>query len=213
MTHIGETLRGNTEGREFVVKTHFARQAKAEILAGDQRSLVIGSLLGDGTLLATTAGWCFRVHHGLRQHELVEWKYNVLRRFVRSEPRVSGRGVYFRTVTHPAFQDLRDRFYIGSRKIVPSELIERELDELALAVWIMDDGAADGKQLRINVQSFSYEEASALMSVLRAKFGIEMRVNSDKGKPRLRCVSSSMERLVEVVRPHFIPSMLYKLSL
>ena len=174
---------------------------------------MIGSLLGDATLLRTTAGYCFRVHHGLRQRPLVEWKYAELARYVRSVPSRSGNGYYFRTVTHPRLAELRETFYAGQRKIVPIKLLTSELTEFGLAVWIMDDGAADGNQLRLNTQSFSAQEAEELASLIRAKFGIDMTVNRDKGRPRLRCEAVSMGRLVSLVRPHTIPSMLYKLSL
>ena len=175
--------------------------------------MIIGSLLGDGTLLKTTSGHCFRVHHGRRQRNLVDWKYAELARYVRTAPRISGNGYYFRTVTHPELAELRERFYAADRKVVPIELLEGSLGELGLAVWIMDDGAAEGKQLRLNTQSFSVEEAEELVSLIRAKFGIVMTINKDKNRSRLRCSAASMDRLVELVKPHTLPDMLYKLSL
>ena len=204
---------GNTEGREFVVETLFGRHARATPFNSRQWELMIGSLLGDATLLKTTSGYCFRVHHGRRQQELVDWKYAELARFVRTAPKTSGNGYYFRTVSHPRLADLRESFYSQNRKVVPYELLESNLSELGLAVWIMDDGAADGNQLRINTQSFSAVEAGQLASLIRAKFGIVMSINLDKGCPRLRCKASSMGRLVEIVKTHTPPSMLYKLSL
>jgi hypothetical protein len=126
--------------------------------------VIVGSLLGDGTLLATTAGWCFRVHHAVGQRSLVQWKYELVRSFVRTPPRVSGDAVYFRTVTHPALGPLRAAFYDGTRKVVPVALLERELDELALSVWIMDDGARDGGQLLINTQSFELAAVATCVS-------------------------------------------------
>jgi hypothetical protein len=127
--------------------------------------------------------------------------------------KTSGNGYYFRTVSHPRLADLRESFYSQNRKVVPYELLESNLSELGLAVWIMDDGAADGNQLRINTQSFSAVEAGRLASLIRAKFGIVMSINLDKGCPRLRRKASSMGRLVEIVKTHTPPSMLYKLSL
>ena len=175
--------------------------------------MIVGSLLGDATLLATTAGYCFRVHHGLRQRSLVDWKYRWLRQFVRTPPRVSGNGIYFRTVTHPALSELRKQFYRGRTKIVPLSLLEREFDHLALAVWIMDDGSAEGGQVRINTQSFTTDEVVGLADILRTKFGIVMRLNVDKAKPRLRCEAASMARLRDIVKAHTISDMFYKLSL
>lgn len=76
--------------------------------------------------------------------------------------------------------------------------MEHTFDPFALAIWIMDDGAADGKQLRINSQCFSLEENLWLIKFLHAKFGIEVRLNMDKGKYRLRVKSSSMFLLKEL---------------
>jgi hypothetical protein len=116
-------------------------------------------------------------------------------------------------VTHPALSELRSQFYRGSTKVVPLSHLERELDEVALAVWIMDDGSAEGRQLRINTQSFAIDEVLSLASLLRTKFGIVARLNIDKSKPRLRCEAASMERLRSLVTRHTIPAMSYKLSL
>jgi hypothetical protein len=174
---------------------------------------MIGSLLGDATLLKTTSGFCFRVHHGRTQQALVDWKYAELARFVRTAPRLSGNGYYFRTVTHPKLAELRELFYTDNRKIVPIGLLASSLTGFGLAVWIMDDGAAEGNQLRLNTQSFSAHEVEELARLIRAKFGISMTLNRDKNRPRLRCSAASMRTLLDLVKSHTIPSMLYKLSL
>jgi hypothetical protein len=191
----------------------FGRQARATPFSSRQWELLVGSLLGDGTLLKTTSGYCFRVHHGRRQQALVDWKYAELARFVRTAPKLSGNGYYFRTVSHPRLAELRESFYSGTTKTVPIELLKSSLSEFGLAVWIMDDGAAEGNQLRLNTQSFSIAEAEKLSGLLRAKFDIKMTINIDKRRPRLRCKAESMARLIELVRPYTLPNMLYKLSL
>ena len=213
MAHIGETLRGNTEGRKFVVETHFARLARETPLSSLQRELIVGSLLGDAYLMPTTSGFCFRVNHGKQQRDYVDWKFSMLAKLVRTPPRESGKCYYFRTVTHPEFSQYREHFYSGSRKIVPTSLLNQQFSEFSLAVWLMDDGAVDRRQVRLNTQSFSFTENEALASFLRAKFGIETRLNRDKDRCRLRVVDASIQRLKDLVRPYLIPSMLYKLPL
>jgi recombination protein RecA len=211
VTHIGETLRGNTEGRMLVVETHFARQARTIPLTSLQREMVVGSVLGDATLIPTTAGSCFRVHHGSQQQAYVDWKFEVLERYVRSKPSKCRNGYYFRTVTHPEFSDLRNLFYPKDQKVVPIGLLERELTEYGLAVWFMDDGAAEGNQVRFNTQSFSKLENETIAELLRAKFGLYSRLNADKGRYRLRLRAASMDRFRSLVRRHMLPNMLYKL--
>ena len=99
----------------------------------------------------------------------MDWKFNLLAQFVRSPPRESGKCYYFRTVTHPEFSRYRESFYSNNRKVVPLELLYEQFTEFSLAVWLMDDGAAEGKQLRLNTQSFSLAENEALVDFLRAK--------------------------------------------
>ena len=75
----------------------------------------------------------------------------------------------------------------------------------------MDDGAADRNQLRLNTQSFSRDENLVLAEFLQAKFGIAAQLNKDKDRHRLG--AKGMDRFLELVAPHVIPSMLYKLPL
>lgn len=95
---------------------------------------------------------------------------------------------------------------------MPFDLLEEYLTPFSLAVWIMDDGAADGYQLRLNTQSFSLEECTALAGLLLEKFALEFALNLDKGRPRLRCRAVSMPRLRELVTPHLRPEMRYKVQ-
>ena len=126
------------------METNFARQARELALSPLQRELVVGALLGDAYLMPTTAGYSFRVHHGLRQRTYVDWKHGQLHQFVRTAPREVDRSYYFRTVTHPAFSALRAEFYGESgRKTVPQKLLWSALGARGLAVWFMDDGARE----------------------------------------------------------------------
>ena len=193
------------------MNTHFAIKARTKLLTGQQLRLVLGSMLGDGYLVKTTRGYAFRVNHSILQKDYVDWKHNLLRDFVNSNPRQSGSTYYFRTITHPKFVELRKLFYKNRLKVIPKKLLETTLDPFILAVWIMDDGSRDGRQLRINTQCFSREEQIFIQYVLRAKLGIETTLNRDKDQLRLRIGAKSMERLRELIEPYIIPSMLYKL--
>ena len=195
------------------METILARQARKQDLNESQRNLVVGSLLGDGYLVKTTRGYAFRVNHGPAQKDYVDWKYDILKNLVNSPPRFAENCYYFRTVSHPFFDQLREQFYSGRKKVVPCELIEERLNAFVLTVWIMDDGSRDNRQLRINSQSFSKEENLFLRELLQAKLGIKTTLNQDKGKYRVRICAGSMKVLAQLVRPYMIPSMLYKLPL
>ena len=193
--------------------TLLAREARKISFSESQQKLMIGSLLGDGYLDKTTRGYSLRIHHGIAQKEYVDHKYQLIKSFVNSAPKTSGKAYYFRTVSHPFLTDLRELFYKEHKKILPKDFLEENFDAFSLAIWIMDDGAADKNQLRINTQSFSWKENLWLINFLQAKFGIASTLNVDRGKYRLRIRDSSMSSLKQMVLPFIIPSMLYKLSL
>ncbi len=193
------------------MNTHFAKQARKRLLTNQQLLLVTGSMLGDGYLVKTTSGFAFRVNHGLAQKDYVNWKHRLLADFVNSEPRRSGNTYYFRTITHQKFSDLQEQFYVNHVKVIPKNLIKAMINPFMLAVWIMDDGSKDGRQIRINTQCFSFEEHVFLQNVLRAKFGIVTTLNHDKKQLRLRVSEKSMDNLRNMVMHYIIPSMLYKL--
>ena len=191
--------------------THFAQEARTKLLSVEHLQLVVGSMLGDGYLVKTTRGYAFRVNHSFKQKAYVDWKYGKLLGFVNSLPRQSGTTYYFRTVTHPKFIELQKQFYKGCIKVIPRRLVETQMNPFTLAVWVMDDGSRDGRQLCINTQCFSFEEQVFLQNVLRAKLGIDTTLNRDKNYFRLRVGAKSMDSLRNLVMPYLIPSMLYKL--
>lgn len=104
------------------MNTKRAQIARSAQLTSRQQEIVIGSLLGDGHLAKTTRGYAFRVNHGLIQKEYVDWKYRELERFTNSVPDTYNTSYYFRTVSHPYFDEMREVFYRGDRKIIPDAL-------------------------------------------------------------------------------------------
>jgi len=191
--------------------TKRARIARKVQLTSRQKELIIGSILGDAYLVKTTRGFAFRESHSIKQKTYVDWKYRQLEGFTNSPPATHKYCYYFRTISHPFFSELREIFYVGRCKIIPPQL-EDWLTPLVLSVWIMDDGSRDGNQLRINTQSFSYEEHELLICFLKAKLGITATINRDKDRFRLRVCAASMPRVRQIVAPYIISSMQYKLS-
>src|SRR3989339_1936074 len=110
-------------------------------LTADQLAVIVGTLLGDGYLDETTMGYSLRLHHGIKQKDYIDWKYKILSNIVNSPPKENGTRVYFRTVSHPYLVNLRKLFYKKDRsRVIPESFLEKFLNTLSLAVWIMDDG-------------------------------------------------------------------------
>lgn len=88
------------------------------------------------------------------------------------------------------------------------------LTPLALAIWIMDDGARVGNGLKLCTNSFTFEDCTRLCAVLGTLYGIRATVQSAgaPGQYHVYIWVGSMDRLRDLVKPHIVPSMLYKLG-
>ena len=187
-------------------------------LTDKQISVIVGTLLGDGYLDKTTMGRSLRLHHSKSQEAYVLWKYNILKNIVNSEPRTyktkeNTTKMYFRTVSHPYLIDLQKLFYRNGKKIFPGKFLEKTFNPLVLATWLMDDGTNElgtSKCIKINSQSFDYEEHEKIRIVLKKRFGLDSNINKDRQYFRIRFYQKSMPRLIKIVKPHILPTMLYK---
>lgn len=72
--------------------------------------------------------------------------------------------VRFSTWTYTSFNWIHEEWYKKSKKCVPKN-IDQYLTPLALAIWIMDDGAKLGKGLKFSTNSFTYDECIYLVYI------------------------------------------------
>lgn len=181
-----------------------------------ERSVVLGSLLGDGYLRIINGrkNAFLEINHAYSQKEYVDWKFSKLQRIVISPPKRrksnEGRVAYrFFTKQHEELTEIHSQFYRNGIKYIPMI----ELDPIILAVWYMDDGSAcRASDLYINTQQFDYSSQLNLIISL-SKFGLHARLNRDKQYWRIRFLKSSIPQLKNLVSQHIIPSMRYKLDL
>ena len=181
-----------------------------------QRSIIIGSLLGDGYLRIVPGRHhaLFEVNHSFSQKEYVDWKYEMLKSICRSGPKMrrgNGSRIAYRFSTRqmPELTKLQRMFYAGGKKNIPENI---QLDPVMLAVWFMDDGSrCRESDVYFNTQQFSQIDHEKCMQML-SQFGIESSRNKDKEYERIRIKKSSIRILYDVVTPHVIPSMKYKLG-
>ncbi|MEK7178288.1 MAG: hypothetical protein AAB721_01365 [Patescibacteria group bacterium] len=200
---------------------------KSLVLNKQQKDLVIGSLLGDGTMWLGKGAQNvnFKVEHGLAQKEYVQWKYQILKPFVFTEPKMSYRNDsngkpyekswWFRTIRHPELTEIYKSFYKGSgyksgRKVIPVNL---KLNPLVLAIWVMDDGSYSKGKIDISTYCFSLQEIHFLQGCFKNAFNIEINYYADRDKGyRMYCNQQETKKLIKTIRPHIIPSMMYKIG-
>ena len=183
-------------------------------LSALQHAILMGSLLGDGTLRrqGTRTHALFEVNHCLAFKEYVDWKYECFREFVLTPPksrRGNGMRVAYRFTTRslPVFTQYYEKFYVNGRKHIPKDLV---LNPLILAVWFMDDGSKSRSALYLNTQQFSLSEQRLLQELLQETFSIESSLNSDRHYHRIRITTESTKTFKEIIKPYVLPYFQYK---
>jgi recombination protein RecA len=176
-----------------------------------QHDVVIGTLLGDGSMRCKTNA-LLEINHSANQSSYVDWKYRRLADLVRTPPKVrSGNGgrtaCRFVTRSLPALTPYYRLFYGVGKKRVPNV----ELSPLALAVWFMDDGCRSRNAVYLNTQQFDLASQERLLSLLRDQWRIEATLNKDKIYHRIRVSVNGTVRLASVIEPYVLDEFRYKL--
>lgn len=192
-------------------------------LSKHQREALVGLLLGDGHLETQNGGRTYRlkIEQSNAHRSYVQHLYELFEAWVLTPPQVkvcrSGeRTIYkwwFQSVSHGAFRFCAQQFYREGRKVVP-KLIARLLKPRGLAYWFMDDGSIKSMQSKavvLNTQGFSKEEVSRLAQALRERFALEAYLRRQKERYQVAISGKSLDRFIELVGPHLIPDMFYKL--
>ncbi len=122
-----------------------------------QKSVVLGSILGDGGLIKQKSSKNARLQmgHCTKQFGYLKWKTKLLTPFCQSKPVLAEKpgkkiiqgkksctsGYYIaNTISHPDITEYYNKYYFGGKKRVHTDVID-ELDALGLAIWLADDGS------------------------------------------------------------------------
>jgi hypothetical protein len=176
-----------------------------------QREIIVGSLLGDGSMRCKTNA-LLEINHSSHQRSYVDWKYRHLAELVRTPPKArrgNGSRIAYRFVTRslPELTPYFRLFYGSGRKRIP----ELELTPRTLAVWFMDDGCRSRNAVYLNTQQFGEPSQRALLRFLHEQWGIEGSLNRDKSYYRIRVSVEGTKRLRRLIEPYLLPELRYKL--
>jgi len=204
-------------------------------LTDKQYKFVLGSLLGDGSLILGSKNFYkFTTTHSERQKEYIEWKHELLKPFttngliryeVHDRVRVDGSPLvqyHSATICHDDFNRIYHILYRNGKKFVTRKYLNL-IDEFALAVWYMDDGSYN----KINTDMVLYtlgmtlSEHKAMKKWFWQGWGIICNIRQVKGKlsdgtPQiyycLRFGRKETNKFHSLVGQYILPSMEYKLN-
>lgn len=194
-------------------------------------SIIFGSLLGDAYAERRNGGLGTRIsfYQESTHVSYLLWLHSLLastgycnENLPKIQTRLGSKGIVrkilrIHTWTYTSFNFIHDLFYFegpdGKKvKRVPQS-IAAYLTPLALAIWIMDDGAKVSKGLKFCTNSYTYSDCLFVVEVLHLNFKLKASVQS-AGAPNQYVVyiwKESMPLLREIVSPYIIREMKYKI--
>lgn len=215
----------------YLTSERTAKRMKADMRIGphnhDILSIFYGTLLGDSHAERRRSGQGVRLsmsqesHHG----EYLLWLHaqiynrgycNPVPPKIQTRLGTGGKLRYifrFHTFTYSSLDSLYSAWYTNNIKHIPNNIAEF-LTPLALAIWVIGDGARVGKGIKLCTNSFTYQDCTRLTQVLYDLYNVKSSVQP-AGAPRRYKIyiwAESMFDLRSVVRPHMVSSILYKLG-
>ena len=184
-------------------------------LTSIQKSIIIGSILGDGSLRKAQGrhNALLEVNHSFSSKEYVDWKYQHLKNLVITLPKKrknNGKRIAYRFTTRslPEITQFYEKFYQDGKKIIFRNIV---LGPLTMAVWFMDDGSKTYNALYLNTQQFDLDSQHELINQLFNQWNIEATLNKDKIYHRIRIRTGSTPRFKKIVKPFMLSMFYYKL--
>lgn len=199
-------------------------------LSKEQKSLLIGLLLGDGTI---SSNYVFKLSHSEAQREFLEWKIDLLNKFgfknngVKEYISTCGynkgnKVLYSQMSLNPTIKALRRTVYTPKKHITRRLL--NWLTPIGLAIWYMDDGCinVNTSKQRSSIQHtikiatcVDLDTAQVVIDYFKEVWDVQFRPFKE-GKGTYSIASSTESdcaAFIQIIRPHIeqVPSLLYKI--
>lgn len=191
-------------------------------------SLIFGTLLGDGYAEKHGNGTRIRFYQEGSHKDYLLWLHYLISShgytseimpIIQTRLGRFGRIRYvirFNTFTYSSLNWIQNCWYNNNIKVVPDiNILNVYLTPLALAIWIMDDGAKVSSGLKFCTNSFILSDVEKLSLLLNQKYKLFTTVQS-AGFPNQYIIyvpKKSIETLNKIVGPYLHSSMKYKLNI
>ncbi len=187
-------------------------------IEGKLKSLLVGSMLGDGRIVRQPNASYYTESHCGSQRAYLEWKAALWGQWL-TKPVVAVpdkrkyEQVRLYTCAHESLNSWQALFYAdpkkGWKRLLPQ--IVDEVDAFALTIWYLDDGCASWwPDITFGADEASRQVALAIFE----KFGLKPRWQAKVGKTGEFHFEreDTAERFLEIIRPHVPACMAYKLG-
>jgi hypothetical protein len=185
-----------------------------------QKAVLVGTILGDGSLKYRGKYCRLYIKHAYGQLPLAQYKHQVFSSITTMKMRVFKQKVgikdyafaEFVSLTHPVFTQYYNLFYPLGKKVVPLNIENILLHPLSLAVWVMDDGSAEYAGASLQTHGFDKKGVERLMRTIKKNFGLKVTKRKNKGKWIIYFPKISLPKLKLIIGKYMLPEFKYKLE-
>ena len=199
----------------------------------ESRNLLIGMLLGDGTISNNNV---FKIAHSESQKEYLEWKVkqlkeagirnNGIKSYIKIKGYKTGVPVYYTQLNIIPFIKVLRKVFYKEKKILGNRKLLNRLDAKGIAIWYMDDGhinirkTKDGRPMGFYIKISTCEpkqEVQTIIDFFKEQWDINFYMFHEGKKEdsySLCCGTKEGLKFIDIVKPYVsqVPSMVHKIT-
>lgn len=199
----------------------------------ESRNLLIGMLLGDGTI---SNNYVFKIAHCEEQKDYLEWKVkqlkdngirnNGIKYYIKTKGFNIGVPVYYTQLNIIPFIKVLRRVVYKYKKIIGNRKLLNRLSAREIAIWYMDDGHLNirkdknGRPMGFYIKISTCEpkeEVQTIIDFFKEQWNINFYMFHEGKKEdsySLCCGTKEGLKFIEIVKPYVsqVPSMIHKIT-
>ena len=199
----------------------------------ESRNLLIGLLLGDGTISNNNV---FKIAHSESQKDYLEWKVkqlkdagirnNGIKSYIKIKGYKTGVPVYYTQLNIIPFIKVLRKVFYKEKKILGNRKLLNRLDAKGIAIWYMDDGhinirkTKDGRPMGFYIKISTCEpkqEVQTIIDFFKEQWNINFYMFHEGKKEdsySLCCGTKEGLKFIDIVKPYVsqVPSMIHKIT-
>lgn len=199
----------------------------------ESRNLLIGLLLGDGTI---SSNYVFKLSHCDKQKDYLEWKvkqlegagirHNSIKSYIKTQGYKPNVEVYYTQLSVIPFIKVLRKVVYKDKKIVGNRKLLNRLDARGIAIWYMDDGHINirkdknGRPMGFYIKISTCEpreEVQVIIDFFKEKWDINFYMYHEGKKEdsySLCCGTKEGIKFIDLVKSYVeqVPSMIHKIT-
>ncbi len=196
----------------------------------ESRNLLIGLLLGDGTI---SNNYVFKLSHCEQQRDYLEWKIKLLgnngirangiKEYISTCGYNSGKKVLYTQLSIIPFIKVLRRVFYRPKKILGNRKLLNRLSAQEIAIWYMDDGCINIRKSKNKIHGFYIriatclpeKELQVIIDYFKEVWNISFyKISEGKGTYSLCCGTKEGIKFINIVKSYVqqVPSMIHKIQ-